>query len=70
MSVNRSNIHRPAVTISLILFAVGFSGLFGPKTTGMCKGFGAVCFIIFMIFNYLKNEKMDDELARVKPARR
>ncbi len=62
MSINRSNVHKPLLALSIVLLSVGFSGLFGPQATGLGKGFGAVFFILFFICNLLKNEKTDDEI--------
>lgn len=61
MNLNRSNIHKFFISVSLVLFGIGFSGLFGPQTTGLGKGFGAIFFVLFMIFNFLKNELTDQE---------
>jgi hypothetical protein len=63
MSINRSNIHKLFLAVSLILALAGFSDLFGPLTSGLGRGFGAVFFSLFMICNYLKNEKTDEELS-------
>ncbi len=62
MSIDQSNIHKPLFAVSIILFFIGFTNLFGPKVTGLGKGLGAVFFILFFICNLLKGEKTDDEL--------
>lgn len=70
MSLNRLNVHKPLLALSIILFLIGFSGLFGPQVTGLGKGFGAVFFILFFICNLLKNEKTDVEFREgASPAR-
>ena len=63
MTINRSNVHRLLLVISLVVAAIGFSDAFGPQISGLGRGFGAVSFSLFLIFNYLKNEKTDQELA-------
>ena len=62
MKINQSNIHKVMLAISLLLAFIGFSDLFGPVSSGLGRGFGAVFFCLFMICNYLKNEKTDQEL--------
>src|SRR5438093_7388383 len=63
MSINRSNIHKPFLATSLVLALIGFSGFFGEKITGLGKGVAAISFILFLICNYLKNERTDEELS-------
>lgn len=63
MHINRSNIHKLVLAISLILAVIGFSDLFGPIMSGLGRGFGAVFFSLFMICNYLKYQKTDDEVC-------
>ena len=67
--MNRSNIHKACLSLSLPLLVLGFSGVVGPQSTGLSKGFGAVFFLMFLICNFLKNEMTDEELLSQKTRR-
>jgi hypothetical protein len=54
----------------MVLLLIGFGGFFGPKTSGLRKGFGAVFFILFFICNLLKKEKTDEEIRESTPPAR
>jgi len=64
MSINRSNIHKPFLALSLVLTIIGFSELLGPAATGFAKSFGAIFFILFFIATLLKTQKTDDDLRK------
>lgn len=62
-SFNRFTAHRVFIVCSIVLGAIGLSNIGSAQFSGLVLALGAVFFVLFAIFNLLKGQKTDDEIA-------
>lgn len=60
MAINRFTLHKIFAAVSIVSGIAGFSDLGSAQVSGLARALACIFFILFLIFNLLKNEATDE----------